>query len=187
MSVFFRALLFLIAFLAPVQVPGATINLGVISFDTVIPGDPQTPGVNAFNVTNLTGTFALPPDFPVVDPITFINSTANLLGTTISIGDITPGSASLTALTFPDTQLFPFFTLVGSLSQTSFILADGTTFTATSNSVMASLRPSIGSTLTPGVDFAVITVSDIPEPATTALSSAVVFGLVLLNRRRSSK
>ena len=70
----------------------------------------------SFNISNFTGDpllagFALPPDFPVLDFLTFSNSSLTLnsggVSTVISLGDIGPGALSPTdPVQFPDTASF---------------------------------------------------------------------------------
>ena len=46
------------------------LNLGVISFDNLIPAE-LGPGVNAFDISNFTdSSFFLPPDFLSLTPVT---------------------------------------------------------------------------------------------------------------------
>ena len=83
-----------IVLLAPTVAFCDTVNVGLISFDLFIPGDINTPGVNVFNIYNLTGGFALPPDFAAVDSLTFLSSSLTLIngGTplVIPLGDLGP-------------------------------------------------------------------------------------------------
>src|SRR5438876_12320790 len=67
------------------------INIGVLSFDVLIPNDGINPGTNVFTVQNLTGDpsiggFALPPDFTVFDFLTFLDGFLTLF---------TPGSPDI--------------------------------------------------------------------------------------------
>ena len=107
------------------------VPIGILSFDTFIPGPG---GVNAFNITNLTGGFASPPHFPVVVPLTFTGSSLALVrgdGTplpVIALGDIGPGSLldpfgnPLASLQFPDSTSFLSATF------TAFLTLDGVLF-----------------------------------------------------------
>jgi hypothetical protein len=168
------------------------VNLGVIAFDALIPADPPSPGVNIFNITNLTGDpdgggFALPPDFPVTTPLTFQNVGVVLFDFIIRVGDLGPGAFDGTGpLSFPDFQNFPSATFIGRLDQTTFSLANGSTFKAASPFVSATIRPFMGSTLEPGRDFAVITVSDIPEPRLALLLGVALATLVTIHARKQS-
>ena len=60
-----------------------TLNLGVISFDSLIPGAPGLPGINGFTFSNFTGDaatggFALSPDFPSLTAVNFTSSSVSL-------------------------------------------------------------------------------------------------------------
>jgi hypothetical protein len=65
-----RLVSFILA-LAVLAAPPAVsaVPIAIVSFDTFIPGPD---GVNAFGIANATGDFSLPPDFPVMTPLTFL-------------------------------------------------------------------------------------------------------------------
>lgn len=164
------------ALLIPAFAHAGTIAIGIFSFDN------SFTGVNAFNVANFTGPSALPPDFPVIDGLTF-----TLVAITLDpdqpppvppLDDVPAGSSD--SLAFPDTMAFLSATLSFTLNQTSFLLQDGTTFVADSATVQTLLLPS-GSSLAPG-DLAAIEVSgsvatSTPEPGSLG---AVLIGLATL-------
>lgn len=181
------------------------INIGILSFDPIFDADGNNSGVNVFNIANLTGDpalggFALPPDFPAFDPLIFLDSSLTLTtdGTTnvISLGNIGPGFFGPTfPVEFPDTTLFSSALFEATLNQTSFLLSDGTLFTA-SPTISTLLLPSLGSTLTPGADLAVLTVSEatpnvapVPEPSTLLLSVTGLTALIAIKirSRRNSR
>jgi hypothetical protein len=180
------------------------INLGVVSFDVFIPGDIDAPGINVFDISNFTGDpnlngFALPPDFPVLDFLTFqgasLTLTSNGTPTMISLGDIGPGFLSPTdPVQFPDTTEFESAEFDATLLSPSFTLSDGTTFTVDSTNVDTLLMPSAGNSLTAGIDFAVIEVSGTvastaPEPGGASLigaASALLAGAAALRQKMSS-
>ncbi len=159
----------------------STLNIGLISFDVLIPGDINTPGVNVFNISNFTGDpgsggFALPPDFPAFDSLIFLSASLTLTGgaspLVIPLGDLGPGAFSPTdPLQFADTSLFTGAIFTATLSQTSFLLFGGSTFVAASSTITAELLPSSAPSLVAGTDLAVVTVSDanVPEPSTALL------------------
>jgi hypothetical protein len=167
--------------LALIILPGsalADITVGFISFDNLIPGAPGSPGVNAFNIANFSGDpaaggDALPPTFPILTPVTFLNSSLALTsdGATVNLalGDIGPGFFSSGLLEFPDTQIFTSAIFSATLDVTTFQLAGGGAFTADSDLLVTSLLPSAGGALTAGTDFALIEVSPaastVPEPS----------------------
>jgi hypothetical protein len=174
---------------------GESINLGLISFDVLIPGSPNG-GVNVFNISNFTGDpgsggFALPPDFPVYTFLTFINGSLTLPGgpPVIPLGDIGPGSLIPPPnLQFPDTTSFSSAVFTATLGQLNLLLSDGSTFISVSSTFQVTLLPSSGPTLAAGTDFAVISVtgqisSPIPEPS-TFLVGGVLAVLILRYRNR---
>jgi hypothetical protein len=177
--------------LLPVSSFADSINLGLILFESQIPGG-GAPGVNAFEIDNFTGDpllggNALPPDFPVVDFLTFKGSslTVNEPGgtsSTFSLGDIGPGQ--FFSQPFPNTILFTSARFTATLSPTSFLLSDGTTTTASSPDISVDLLPSQGPTLTPDVDQQLISVSTVPEPGSVFLLGTGLFVFLALKRLR---
>jgi hypothetical protein len=191
-----RCCLAAIALLAFVLVfypePGrsAQVSLGHLSFDTLIPGTPDSPGVNVFTIGNLTGDplsggNAVPPSFPVLSTLTFTNSSLVLIseGTsqTIDLGDIGPGFFEPSILEFPESTSFFSAIFSATLDATTFDLDGGATFGASSAQITATLLPSGGNTLSAGVDFTLITASDqagsVPEPRTWFFLAAGLFWL----------
>ena len=159
------------------------LPIGIVSFDTFIPGSEDVVGVNLFTIGNFTGAFSLAPDFPVVDALVLVDSEFSATrsdGTTFSVnlGDIGPGVVGDPDLLVPESDLFASATFTATLSSMGFLLADGSTFEAASSVVSVLLLPSSGSLLAPG-DFAVIDIAPamtvIPEPGTLVL---VGIGLV---------
>jgi hypothetical protein len=168
----------------PAIAPAGTINLGLLSFDNLIPAG-DSPGVNVFDLGNFTGpAWSLPPDFPVITELAFQNSMFDLVGSAgslhILLGDIGPGLLNApSSLQFPDTATFTVATFSATLSNPFLQLADGSAFTAATGTISATLVPSLGDTLLPG-DFAILSASDAtasPEPGTSAL---IIGGLGLL-------
>jgi hypothetical protein len=163
------------------------INLGVLSFDVFIPGTTGAPGVNAFNLSNLTGSSALPPDFPALTSLKFLGSSLMLengaSSQTVVLGDVAPGNPTpIAALEFPDTSTFSSAVFKATLNTTTIALSDGTIFLADSPSITASLVPSGGAVLSAGTDLVVISVNGtpgtaVPEPAPAGL---LLVGIVLL-------
>src|SRR4051794_31074552 len=92
-----------------------TINLGLISFDVLLPADGGNPGANSFNIVNFTGNpssggFALPPDFPAFTALPFLVSSLTVTSggssAGIPLGIIPSGPIAPLELQFPDTTLF---------------------------------------------------------------------------------
>ena len=175
----------------------STIFVGTLSYDTFIPPGNGTPGVDAFDIANLTGGFSLPPDFPVTDSLTFEAAVLTLTLSDASqqvfdLGDIGPGflldMSGNPVVQVSSDESFTSAELTATLSPTTFMLFDGTTFTADSAALDVLLLPSVGSTLTVDVDQTTIDVSSppaaaIPEPSGSALVLTGCFGLFLWSRR----
>jgi hypothetical protein len=174
----------------------ADLELGILSYDVFIPGVPGSPGVNAFDIANLTGDpavggYALPPTFPVLTSVTFLNSslalTSNGSTTTVMLGDIGPGFFSSPLLEFPDTESFSLAIFSATLDVTTFSVAAGDAASVATPLVVTSLLPSTGGNLVADTDFALIgvspVVSGVPEPFSLALLATVV--LLCLHRLRA--
>ena len=168
-----------------------SLNVGVLSFDVLIPG-----AIDAFTVNNSTEAFKLPPDFPVSSTLIFSSPTLTLTesGTpsSMSLADVGPGFSQQLVL---DSANFSEADFSAQLSQTLFALSDGTSFQASSNILTATLLPSSGPSLTPGVDSVLLTVSGsvvatpVPEPSSWLLFAGAAPWLILFRgviRRRHS-
>jgi hypothetical protein len=170
----------------------ATILIGTLSYDTFIPGGSVSPGIDAFNISNLTGSFDLPPDFPVSDSLTFQSASLTLtLGDlsqqVLDFGDIGPGflldPSGNPVVQVPGNEAFASAEFTATLSPGSFTLSDGTTFKADSTALDVVLDPSSGSTLVADVDQTTIGVTQTiaittPEPASRSLVLLAFAGLV---------
>ena len=156
------------------------IPVGLLSFDVFISAN-GTPGINAFDIFNFTGSNFGPAVGPpyAADPLTFDNATLTVNSqsgsSVINLGNIGPGelldSSGNPIIQFPSVENFTSALFTATLSSTNFALSDGTTFTA-SGSISVDLLPSSGSSLQPGVDFAVINAE--PAPVAMPESNTVV-------------
>jgi len=183
-------LVLLLTSLAPCS--AEIINIGTITFDTVIPGG-VTPGTNGFTIANLTGPFALPPDFPVMTAV-LLDATVTIFfengGMSIfTLGTLAPDFHTPTELQFPDTEGFLSATLTADLSPLQLALSDGRLLNILDPHIQVQLIPSIGSTLTAGVDFAVISVDAdaaqaVPEPGTLGMMADTTVLLLWLTHRK---
>lgn len=188
--------LFFIMILASYQANAGTIDIGLISFDILNPSTSDSPQVDAFEITNFTGDpdsggFDLPPDFPIETPLTFTLSTLTLVdsgGThVIPLGDIGPGPlAPPDSLQFPDSDVFTSATFAATLDQVNLLFFDGSTGTALTAEVQATLFPSIGNSLVAGTDLVPLTVDiqNIPETDTFALGAMGLAAVLVWNRRK---
>lgn len=166
---------FLITLLAvATAIQADTIEVGAISFDTLIPGSIDAPGVDDFSIFNLTGDFSVPPDFPVTDPLVFENSALVItevggLQQTFNLGDLGPGAYSPDSVQFSSAIGFTSAIFTATLNSTTFGLWDSSIFGASSSELQVVLSPSSGDTLSADVDSAFITVTNTPEPKTVSL------------------
>jgi hypothetical protein len=173
-----------------------TVTVGTFSFDEFIPAADTTPGVDAFNVVNLTDLgLDLDGNGVVAPALSFLNLVATLIdasgSTQTTLGNLAANSVLVDAtgaspLLFPDTQLFTSAVLAGTIEGFTAQLADGSVFTAALSPFTVTLLPSNGSSLVAGTDFASITITGdvsspapVPEPSTlilfTAGSAAALF------------
>jgi hypothetical protein len=170
------------------------VNLGALSFDTFIPSAGGFVGVNAFNISNLTGAFSLPPDFPVLDNLTFQSATLKLSnGQAFTLGDMAAGflldSNGNPVVHVPADQTYQSAEFTATLSATQFLLSDGTLFQAGSHSIDIFLFPSAGQNLTVDADNTIIGIPRqlvaTPEPA--SWRSVLVFLAWTAWKRRFSR
>ncbi len=168
------------------------IPVGLLSFD-------ENNGTFAFNVTNLTGLGALPPDYPITTPLTITVSalTADVKGggtltvpgsafETDAFGNVTctaPGDAGSAGCNFAAYSLSTAV-LSGTFNPISGLAGLPPGFVGIQGAFTATLLPSAGTTLTAG-DFVNIeatlvqpeTGSPVPEPSTAILMEVGLFGL----------
>jgi hypothetical protein len=176
---------------------GDIVNLGILSYDVLIPAGSTVPGVNQFSIANLTGDpsasgFGSAPDFPVWDAVTLLNARLVLAGPTpytIDLGDLAPGNWPPVSLQFASTEKFTSATLTATLDRNTLALFDSSTFVPGSLNVNAVLTPASGSSLEAGTDLVVFSVEDgsqptvVPEPSAAVLFCGLLGALVVLRRR----
>ena len=188
--------------LAVQSCPAALIDLGVFSFDVLIPAG-TTPGINAFSITNLTGDpslggAALPPTFPIYTSINFLNSSVTLIrssgATVVPLGALSAGANNPPALQFPETDEFLSATLSLDLSTTTFVTDTGAIYQATGPGLIVVLLPLSGGNLTAGLDSVLIQIdaepvsmAPIPEPGTFTLLGVAIFCGAFLGHARPNK
>ena len=117
--------------LARTFVLASTIPIGVLSFDVLTPAANGSPGANAFNISDFTGAFDLPPDFSAATALTLMNATltADPSGgpsQVIPLGNIGPGPLldpngnPLLVLQFPSSTSFTSASFMATLGPTTF-------------------------------------------------------------------
>ena len=176
--------------LLAVACPAASINMGVFSYNTLIPGLPGLPGVNVFSINNLTGDpstggFSLAPDFPVLTDTLFKNASITIFTAgpsfTISVGNLGPGAYTPADLEVSDLTAITSATFTATLDPAFLRLADGNVVKIDARNIFVPILPSAGKFLTPDVEFALISAepqpSAVPEPY---MGVGVVCGLLIL-------
>ena len=180
--------------ISAVSVRADTLNLGTLSYDTFIPGGDGSVGIDAFDISNLTGDFNLPPDFPVLDNLVFQSAVLTLSdGEVFDLGDIDPGflldENGNPIVQVPDDDTFQSAEFTATLSET-MIGVPGGPFTADSDEIDILLLPSQGPNLIADVDATTITVSNevpssTPEPGTWCMALPFAAWVAWRLRRRS--
>ncbi len=172
----------------------STISLGVVSFNTLIPSGPSSPGVNDFAIDNFTGSSSLPPDFPATTSLTFMNSFLLLTQQggsqqTVSLGDLGPGSYTPASLQFSVVTNFTSAVFTATLNPTTFLISGGSSFQAANSQISVRISPSSGAVLVADTDFAPINVSNTgaaPEPGTAMFVLSAFTAAILLRKRYRS-
>jgi PEP-CTERM motif len=172
-----------------------TVNIGTVSFDLFILSVPGAPGSNIFDIGNLTGDpsvggNAFPPSFPVFTSVNFNNvdlvlteSNGTVLAP-IALGTIGPGSDFPNSTIFSDSVVFADAVLTGTLSPTTITFANGG-LVQIGGLFSATITPSSGNTLTPGVDSALISVSTVPEPPSVLLMGLGLLTIAVAFRKKT--
>lgn len=190
-------LVMLLALVLASRATAMPISIGTLTYDEFIPG-----ATTAFNITDLTGVFALAPDFPVSTEVTFHGALLHLVEeggaeSDVPLGDVSPGPLldsgnPLFALQFPSGVGFVSAQFTATLAVSSFLLVGGDTFLPSASSIVANLVPSSGHLLAPG-DVAPIDVEGervpgptVPEPA-AAMLLIVASAAVFMRRRARSR
>lgn len=195
-----------LAFPKPTHATPLTVTVGAFTFDEFIPAADTTPGVDAFNITNLTdlgidldGNGIVAPALNFLDLVaTLVDaagaSSSTLLGS-LAANSVLADGTGVSPLLFPDTQLFTSAVLTGSVEGFTAQLADGSVFTAALSPFTATLLPSNGTSLAAGADFALIAITGdvsqpapVPEPGTLLLfATGSAAALCRKARRRKSR
>lgn len=192
MRTILRGVLLSALYIAPAA--GMPVAIGFLSFDVFIPGSTDTPGINTVTVANLTGGFALPPTFPVLNVVTFLNSAVTIDSSgsqsIVNLGDFAPGFSDSGTLLFPEPVPFSSITFTATIDPLVFLTPDGV-LTLTSSAIVVTLTPTIGGTLVAGTDFVLITADGEPAPEPTtwimiALGIAVAGGVTRLQTTTST-
>jgi len=176
---------FVLAGLALVMLVGAgpaaadQIPVGGVFYDPFILGQPGFPGIDVFDVSNLTGLAFLPPSFPAATNLNFNNLILTVLLSgggqqSFSVGTASPGFTTL-GPQFLDTLGITSASLTGNFASTSITLADGSVVQI-NGTFSSTILPSSGSTLAAGADSAVIfatrSITNVPEPPSLLMLGA---------------
>jgi hypothetical protein len=183
--------LFSLTVCPPTQLHASAVTpIGVLSFDSF------QDGLNAVSVWNLTGDpatggFALPPDFPIYTPLTFLASSITVFQASSSqiffLGDLGPGFYTPPELVFSNLLNISSIALTATLDTSQLTRADGTNF-STATDLTVYLTPSSGSYLNPG-DLSVISAVQTsavqtPEPRSGLILCAALLLLIARCRLR---
>jgi hypothetical protein len=127
-----RKMIVFLGLVFPASLPGQAnpVPIGVLSFDVFTPSANGSAGVNAFNISDFTGAFDLPPDFSASTALTLMDATlmADYGGgppQVISLGNIGPGPLldpnghPLLVLQVPSTTNFTSASFMATLTPTS--------------------------------------------------------------------
>jgi hypothetical protein len=165
-----------------------SVPVGDIEFNNL------TAGVNDFTVNNFTGLNNLG-FFPVENNVTFeavVITAVESDGTALSfdLGSLSPGTD--TSSQVPSSVAFTSVTLTTVLDTNKFQLTNGLSGNFTADpSIIFTLLPSEGDTLTAGVDLGTINASElttVPEPSTFLLLGFSLAGILSSSIRiRTSK
>jgi hypothetical protein len=170
------------------------IKIGVFSFDDL-------GGEYTFNITNLTGLAAVPPDYPVETALTF--DVTSLTASTEGGGTLTLGTSAFTTDPFGNVNCtaagdastggcnfaahaLVSATLVGTLAPISGLTGLPPGFSGIVSSFSVTVLPTSGPTLAPG-DFADIEATPVPEPSTLMLVQLGVGALGAYKLRRNPR
>ncbi|MBL8236106.1 MAG: PASTA domain-containing protein [Bryobacterales bacterium] len=176
------------------------IDIGILSFDEFIPAG-GSPGINAINLANVTGSYSLAPDFPAVSSLTFLNSTLTLTPESsapviLNLGDIGPGflldSFFNPLVQAPSDVAYTSVIFNATIAATPLELFDGRFVSPTGTTISASLLPATGSRLLTG-DLTIIRMefqdapTAVPEPSFWGVLALMLSGAFWASRRRRMK
>jgi PEP-CTERM motif len=169
-----------------------SVPIGQISFDVTIPAEVGLPGVNSFDLTNLTGGSITAPSPGVVDLITLSGqlTLVESVGGAQTISFTSVGLGVTDLFDVPSDVQIVSATLTGTLDQTLVTLNGGTSPVTLSTSFLVTdpFNGGIALTACDGTNTCSqgVLSASVPEPGILLLLASGITALLLLRRRHAA-